>query len=224
MDSPEAGPVTPETLDVLGGWVGFVMTLLIFSYLLMDNFLYRLAVYVFVGVAAAYSVVVAVEGVLVPWLRGTLFAASPQVGQIAFGVIPLLVGLLLFLKSVPRLEVLGNLGMAFLIGIGTAVALIGTISGTLLPLVYSTGAFVADDLINGVVIILGTITVLLYFQYLSVRRPDGQVVRPLPLRVAATLGQVFLIMTFASLYAGAILSSLTIVSERVAFLLAWVLK
>jgi hypothetical protein len=49
-------------------------------------------------------------------------------------------------------------------------------------------------------------------------------VRPLPLRVAATLGQVFLIMTFASLYAGAILSSLTIVSERVAFLLAWVLK
>ncbi len=215
--------MTPETLDVLGGWVGFILTLLIFSYLLADNFLYRLAVYVFVGVAAAYSAVVAVEGVLLPWLRGTLLASSPQMGQIVFGVIPLLVGLLLFFKSVPQLAFVGNLGMGFLIGIGTAVALVGTISGTLLPLTYSTGITLAEDVINGVVIILGTITTLLYFQYLSVRRPDGEVVRPWPLRIAATVGQVFLIMTFASLYAGAILSSLTIVSERVAFLLAQVL-
>jgi len=41
--------------------------------------------------------------------------------------------------------------------------------------------------------------------------------------VAGGIGQIFLIVTFASLYAGAILSSLTIVSERIAFLLARVL-
>ncbi|MDX5298874.1 MAG: hypothetical protein LPK85_07985, partial [Gammaproteobacteria bacterium] len=73
------------------------------------------------------------------------------------------------------------------------------------------------------IIILGTITTLLYFQYLSVKQPDGEITRPLPLRVASVIGQVFLIVTFASLYAGAILSSLSIVSERLAFLLAQVM-
>ncbi len=215
--------MTPQTLDVIAGWVGFVLTLLIFSYLLADNFLYRLAVYIFVGVAAAYSAVVAVEGVLLPWLRGTLLAPGVSAGQILFGVVPLLIGLLLLLKSVPRLAFLGNLGMAFLIGIGVAVSLIGTISGTLIPLIASSGTAVGDNLVDGLIIILGTITSLLYFQYLAVRRPDGEIVRPWPLRLAGAVGQIFLIVTFASLYAGAILSSLTIFSERIAFLLAQVL-
>lgn len=212
--------MTPQSLDILAGWVGFVLTLLIFSYLLADNFLYRLTVYVFVGVAAAYTAVVAVEGVLLPWLRGTIFAPAPQVGQIVLGLVPLLVGGLLLLKAVPALAPVGNLGLGFLIGIGTAVALIGTISGTLIPQVYAAGAVIGDNLINGLITILGTITTLLYFQYLSVKRPDGEVTRPLFLRVAGAIGQIFLIVTFASLYAGAILSSLSIVSERIAFLLA----
>ena len=215
--------MTPETLDVLAGWVGLVLTLLIFSYLLADNFLYRLAVYLFVGVAAGYAAVVAVEGVLLPWLNSTLLAGGAPAGQIVLGVVPLLVGLLLLIKAYPPLAHLGNLGMAFLIGIGTAVALVGTISGTLLPLIGATGGALGDDLINGLVIILGTITSLLYFQFLVVRRPDGEPVQPLPLRLAGTIGQVFLIVTFAALYAGAIISSLTIFSERLAFLLARVI-
>ena len=216
--------MTPETLDILAGWVGLVLTLLIFSYLLADNFLYRLAVYLFVGVAAGYAAVVAVEGVLLPWLNSTLLAGGEaSTGQIVLGAIPLLIGLLLLIKAYPPLARVGNLGMAFLIGIGTAVALVGTISGTLLPLIGATGSALGEDLINGLVIILGTITSLLYFQFLVVRRPDGEPEQPWPLRLAGTIGQVFLIVTFAALYAGAIISSLTIFSERLAFLLARVI-
>ncbi len=211
--------MTPEMLDTLAGWVGLVLTLLIFSYLLADNFLYRLAVYLFVGVAAGYAAVVAVEGVLLPWLRGTLLAPGADAGQIALGVIPLAVGFLLLLKASPRLSRLGNLGLAFLVGVGAAVSLIGTVSGTLLPLAASTGSYLGANLVDGLILILGTITTLLYFQYLAVRRPDGEVVRPPVLRVAATIGQVFLIIAFASLYAGAIVSSITVFSERLAFLL-----
>ncbi|MBN1966125.1 MAG: hypothetical protein JW910_15860 [Anaerolineae bacterium] len=216
--------MTPETLDVLGGWIGFVLTLLVFSYLLGDNVLYRLAIYAFVGVAAGYAAVVAVEGVLLPWLRSTMFAAETAPGEIALGFIPLFTGLLLLLKTSPRLARYGNLALAFLIGVGTAVALVGAVSGTLVPLVAATGTSLAGtperpvDL-NGIVIILGTVTSLLYFQYLATRRPDGSVQRPYVVRAVATVGQIFLIVTFASLYAGAIVSSLTIFSERIAFLL-----
>ncbi|GAB4572578.1 MAG: hypothetical protein Kow0077_12400 [Anaerolineae bacterium] len=216
--------MTPQTLDLLAGWVGFILTLIIFSYLLADNFLYRLAVYLFVGVAAAYAGVVALEGVLLPWLRGTLFAPGAQGGQIVLGIIPLAVGFLLLLKAVPALAPVGNLGLAFLIGIGVAVSLVGTISGTLIPQVYAAGAAIGDNVINGVIIILGTITTLLYFQYLAIRQPDGELTRPLFLRIAGAIGQVFMIVTFAVLYAGAILSSLTIVSERIAFIVAQVVR
>ena len=66
--------MTPETLDLIAGWVSLVLTLLVFSYLLGDNFLYRIAMHVLVGVAAGYAAIVAVESVLIPWLNDTLLA------------------------------------------------------------------------------------------------------------------------------------------------------
>ena len=59
--------MTPENLDLIGGWVSLVLTLLVFSYLLADTFLYRIAVYLLVGVAAGYTVVGA--GAAAPDLR-----------------------------------------------------------------------------------------------------------------------------------------------------------
>ena len=44
--------MTPDKLDLIAGWVSLVLTLMVFSYLLGDNVLYRLAIHVLVGVAA----------------------------------------------------------------------------------------------------------------------------------------------------------------------------
>ena len=46
--------------------ISFVLTLVIFSYLLADNFLFRMAVSVFVGLAAAFTTIVTVESVILP--------------------------------------------------------------------------------------------------------------------------------------------------------------
>ena len=46
--------MTPETLDRTATIAGAVLTLMVFSYLLGDNFLYRIAIHVFIGAAAAY--------------------------------------------------------------------------------------------------------------------------------------------------------------------------
>ena len=47
--------MTPETLDRVATIAGAVLTILIFSYLLGDNFLYRIAIHIFIGAAAAYT-------------------------------------------------------------------------------------------------------------------------------------------------------------------------
>lgn len=203
--------------DQLGVWVGFGLTLMIFSYLLGDNFLYRIAVYVFVGLAAAYVTIIAIESVIRPWLQATIFSGDP--GGVAVGLIPPLLGLLLFMKATGRLARLGSLGLAFLIGLGTAVALVGAISGTLIPLAAGVITGAQTDLVNGVLIILGVLSTLVAFQYLGRRQPDDRVCRPLPVRVFGAVGQGVIAVTLGALYGGAVLTSLAILSERVAFVL-----
>lgn len=209
--------MTPENLDLIAGWVSLVLTLMVFSYLLGDNFLYRLAVAVLVGVAAGYVAVVAVESVIVPWLDATMLAEQGDMsdatlrGLRAVGAVPFLIGALLLLKVSPRLAPVGNLGLAFLIGSGVAVAIFGAASGTIIPLARDAGDAVGDDVVEGVVMVLGVITTLIYFQYLAAER-GGRIQRPRGLGPLASIGQAFVVVTLGTLYAGAILTSLTIFS------------
>jgi hypothetical protein len=205
--------------EQMGLWAGLILSLMIFSYLLGDNFLYRLAVHIFVGLAAGFVAVVTVESVLVPWINTTVLAPDSNIGIRIVGIIPLLLGFLLLLKSSPRLGRLGNLAIAFVIGVGSAVAVVGAISGTLLPLAGETSANINADLLNGFLIVLGVISSLVYFQYLAQRTPGGGTRRALHVRFLSAIGQGFIVVTLGALYAGAILTSLTIFSERVAFIL-----
>lgn len=210
--------MTPDNLDLIGGWVSFVLTLLVFSYLLGDNFLYRIAIHVLVGVAAAYAVIVAAESVVVPWLDETLLAdtagrdSATMAGLRVMGTIPFLVGVLLLFKYSPRLAPVGDLGLAFVIGVGLAVALAGAVAGTVIPLARAAGRSVGDDTLDGIVIVVGVITTLVYFQYSAVERA-GRLQRPRPVRALSAVGQVFVTVTLGALYAGAILTSLAIFSD-----------
>ncbi|MEO8608565.1 MAG: hypothetical protein ABI690_11815 [Chloroflexota bacterium] len=206
--------------EQVGLWIGFVFTLMIFSYVLGDNILYRLAIYVFVGLSAGYITIVTVESVILPWVRGTLLAPETGLGGMIIGIIPFILGLLLLLKTAPRLGRVGNIAIAFIIGVGTAVALVGAITGTLLPLASSTGSSVRVDVLNGFLIFLGVASTLIYFQYLARRKPNGEVQRGLLVRIFGGVGQAFIVVTLGAIYAGAILTSLTIFSERIGFILA----
>jgi len=208
------------TGEQLGLWVGFVFTLMVFSYILGDNFLYRIAIYVFVGLSAGYITVVTVESVLLPWLNGTILAPAAGLGERGLGLVPVVLAVLLLLKTSPRLGRTGNLAAAFVIGVGTAVALVGSISGTLLPLAMATGSAVRIDVLNGFLIVIGVVSTLTYFEYLARRTPAGEVKRSLRTRVFGSLGQFFVIITLGALYAGAILTSLTIFTERISFILS----
>jgi predicted membrane protein len=51
--------------DIIGTFVGLVLTLAVFSYLLGDNILFRIAIYIFVGVAAGLAAAMVAYNVLV---------------------------------------------------------------------------------------------------------------------------------------------------------------
>jgi hypothetical protein len=207
-------------LEQIGLWAGFILTLMVFSYILGDNVLYRLAVYIFAGLSAGYIAIVTWDSVLLPWVNGTLLSSSAGIGGIIFGAIPIVIGVLLLFKFSPRLGRLGNIALAFIIGVGTAVALVGAVTGTLLPLAGSTGSAIAVNRVNGILLVVGVICTLVYFQYLARRAPGGRIQRRLHIRAMGFVGQGVIVITLGAVYAAAILTSLTIFSERVSFLLA----
>ncbi len=206
-------------METIGLWASFILTLMIFSYLLGDNLLYRLAVYVFAGLAAGYSAIVTWDGVIVPWLQDTLLQPNATLDQLALGVAPLLVGLLLLARSwSPRGDGLSRLALAFLIGVGTAVALNGAVHGTLLPMLRSTGEGVAPGNLDSILLAAGVVCTLAYFQYQARRRPEGPDRRRPHVQLLAVVGQGIIVVTLGAIYAAAILTSLTIFSERLGFL------
>lgn len=210
--------------DVVGGVVGLILTLMVFSYLLGDNGLFRLATHIFIGVTAGYVTITVVYNVLWPQLIIPFLSGDRQ--RAIFTSIPLLLGAFLLLKSSPRLSNLGNLSMAFLVGTGAAVGLGGALLGTLFPQtsasmnVLGSNAFqgnAADSfamIANGGVILVGTITTLAYFHFGIRQRQDLPPRRPLVIEILAGIGQVFIGITFGALFAGAYSASLAALISR----------
>ncbi len=212
--------MSPEQIAV---WVGFAATLMIFSYVLGDNFLYRLALYVFVGLAAGFVTIITIQSAILPWLNSTILAPDADLLVRIVGLVPIVLALLLLIKTSPRFGRLGNLALAFIVGIGTAVAVVGAVSGTLLPLTNASTTLIVSDVANGVIVLLGVVSTLVYFTYVA-RRVPGQV-SPTGRRgpfvgAVSMIGKGFIVATLGALYGGAILTGLTIFSERIAFIIA----
>ncbi len=168
-------------MDIVGLVVGSLLTLLIFSYLLRDNVLYRWALALVVGVAVGYAAAVAVRFVSHEW---TTQAAAGQIEVSSLAtVLPLLLGCLLLFKGftssrlLGRLSIVGNIPLGYLVGAGAAVAVSGALMGTILPLTWATGEGVRLEhgilpLVQGAIALVATIVTLLVFST-TLRRSPG---------------------------------------------------
>jgi hypothetical protein len=213
--------------EIAGLVVGAVLTLLIFSYLLGDNPLYRLALHLFVGALVGYSFGIVLRDVLLDMVLAQL-----SVDPLAV-MVPLVLGILLLFKGFPRQAYVGNFSVAYLVGVGTAVALSGALLGTLVPQIGATGRALSfasqaslrgsevpiGRLLNGVLIVVGTVCTLMAFSFAARKRRRGlagawaQIVR-----LMAGVGRVFLVFAFGVAFAGAVTSSLSIFIGRIQYL------
>ena len=204
-------------MEVVWSIISFVVTLLIFSYIFGDNPLFRLASYAFVGVAAGYAVVVVAQQVLWPNLVQPLLAGNLLM------LVPLAFSLILLLKLFPRYARYGTLPMALLVGVAAAVAIGGAVFGTILG--QTKGAVqdfnfnqpVSDPFlqaIEAVLVLVGSICTLAYFQFGARVKNDQPPSRPAFVESMSKIGEVFLAITLGSLFAGVFASAVTALVER----------
>ena len=209
-------------MELIGILIGFTLTLFIYSYLFGDNPLYRLAVHVLVGVSAGYAAVFVVNQVILPIYAQV--ALDPISLPSLLWLIPTMMALLLIVKRLPATW-LGNIPVAYLIGVGAAVALLGAIQGTLLPQIFGIGQ--ASTAIASLITALFTAIVLLTFQFTARNKGDDENAEwnpPVWQRNMQFAGQVLLTTMFGALFTAVLTTSLTLFTERITYFITQLME
>jgi hypothetical protein len=212
--------------ELITGTVAFLFTLMILSYLIGDNPLFRVAVFIFVGISAGYAAAVAIRQVLWPDLLQPLYQGflNGMSARQALLAVPLFLSGLLLMKAWPPLSRLGMPAMGLLVGAGAAAAVGGAVTGTLFPQVNATitafdvTKFTSPEaFLNAGLVLTGVVTTLVYFHFGARTRADGAVKRIGLIEIIAFLGSIFLAITLGVLFAGVYSAALTALIERLHF-------
>ena len=206
--------------ELISGAIAFLLTIFVLSYLFGDNFLFRVAIYVFIGASAGYVTVLLLEH-LGPQLIIPVVTGSVE------GIVLAILALLLLAKMFPPLSKLGTPSLAFMVGVGAAIAIGGAVTGTLFPQILAAinafdGISSFEGLVEAFIMLFVTISTLVYFQFSAKRGDDGNYQRNPVTRTLAFLGKIFIAITFGVLFAGVFSAALTAFIERIDFLINFI--
>ncbi len=224
------------SLDLIAGVLGFLFTLLIFSYVLGDNPLFRVAVYIFVGVSSGFIAAVAWWQVIMPRLVYPLMSAIASGDMVRMGLmlVPLLGAMMLLIF--PHRSGLGRIVTAFLVGVGAAVTLAGALIGTLVPQILGTiNAFdlntasarnigFIEAISNAAIILAGAVFTLAYFHFGARPKADGSMHRLGVIEALAWGGRVFIGIALGAVFAGVYAAALTALIERISSLINFIIN
>ena len=227
--------------NVIGTAVAAVLTFFVFSYLLGDlpavggvfKFFYRLALHILVGAGVAYALLVAGWGIFYPrvFQRLLLFSAEGFTVNVGIASIGVVLGALLLFKLSRPLAGLGNIATGYLIGVGLGVAAGGAVLGTLYAQSVSTATLsgVRTDnplwlIIDSVILVFGTLTVLLSFTFTATgRRGIGGWAARL-VRALSIFGRGFVYVALGAAFAGVYAASVAVLAGQAQTLVIQVAK
>jgi hypothetical protein len=213
----------------IGTIIAAILTFMVWSYLLGDNPAFRIAEHLFVGMAVGYAVLVAWFSVVQPALSGVVVSQSP-----ALAAVPLVLCLLLMAKVRPAWSGVGNIAVAFLVGVGAALAVGGALFGTLGPQVAATASLSLDPadygdtqpalaspfLWQNLAVLVGTVGTFFYFTFNT--QPQGPLggFRETFTRFWSGIGRWVIMMMLGALFANTVMSRIALLIGRVQWLLS----
>lgn len=217
---------TEVLYSALSTLVSFLVTIVILSYVIGDNPFFQVVLHIFIGVSVGYVLVVAWNQVIWPELLHPVVAGiALQDLRAVWLLLPLVGSLLLLMRAVPRVAILGQLPMAYLVGVGSAVIVGGAVLGTLLPQIDATiGAFDLRSarlhpfltLFSSVLILVGVLGTLAYFHFGARQLEDGTIRRNALVGALTWIGRVYIAVSLGVIFAGLVLTALTAFISRVA--------
>ncbi|MDA0710186.1 MAG: hypothetical protein O3B73_08255 [bacterium] len=200
----------------IGTIIAAGVTLSLYSFLYKDNPLFKFAENLYVGVAAAYTLNQVWYTVILADVLNPTFNLNDQTGGSNewLLVFPVMLGMFMLTQlASDKINWLSRIAFAFVVGLGAGLAIPRTIAANILAQMQPSMQPITPDLagFNLVVILLGVVTVLIYFFY-SVEHTGA-------VGVASKIGIWFLMISFGASFGYTIMARLSLLIGRVGFLL-----
>lgn len=204
--------------SIFGAWVATGLTLFIFSFLYKDNPVFKVAEHLYVGVSVGYTIVKTYDTVIVHLIWKPIVE-----NQEWMLLVPVFIGLLMLTRYVPKASWLSRYAFAFIVGVGSGLAIPRTISSfilkqvedtirPLLTLVPGEGVSFTWSLlspasgVNAIIILVGVCSVLFYF-FFSVEHTG-------PGKAVARTGVMFLMIAFGAAFGYTVMARMSLLIGR----------
>ena len=203
---------------IIGAWVATGLTLFIFSFLYKDNPLFKLAENLYVGVSVGYTIVKTYDTVIIH----LIWKPIVENGEWAL-LIPVAIGLLMLTRYVPKAAWMSRYAFAFIVGVGSGLAIPRVISSYILKQIEDTvrplmllvpgeGVIFTWSLLNPasglntIIILVGVSSVLFYF-FFSVEHTG-------PGKAVARTGILFLMVAFGAAFGYTVMARMSLLIGR----------
>ena len=208
---------------IFGAWVATGLTLLIFSFLYRDTPLFKFAEHLYVGVSIGYTIVKTYDTVILHLI------IKPIVENGEFALfIPVAIGMLMLTRYVPKAAWMSRYAFAFIVGMGSGLAIPRTISSFILKqiedtvrpllsiagpegLTFSMNLLNPASNLNAIIILLGVSSVLFYFFFSIEHRGTGKAV--------ARTGIMFLMISFGAGFGYTVMARMSLLIGRLSDLI-----
>lgn len=204
--------------DGFGVMIAAGLTLAIYSFLYKDNPAFKVVENLYVGVALGYTVIITWFNALKPDLYDPLLVPLFTAKKASYILlVPMFLGIFMLLRFTRRLVWLSRWSFAFVIGLGAGVTIPNYIHTFILkqlepsmqPLFHGDQAIQTG--IDGILILLGVVSVLIYF-FFSVEHKG-------PVGVISRIGIWFLMVSFGASFGYTVMGRMSLLIGRVMFLM-----
>ena len=210
---------------IVGAWVATGLTLFILTFLYQDNPLFKLAEHLYVGVSVGYAIVKTCDTVVIRLIY------EPMVKQGDWSLlIPLAIGALMLTRYVPKAAWMSRIAFAFVVGVGSGLAIPRVISSYILKQIEDTVrpllSLAADGSatfsyslldpasnLNAIVLLIGVVSVLFYFFFSVEHTGTGKIV--------ARTGIIFLMIAFGAAFGYTVMARMSLLIGRLADLIEY---
>lgn len=192
----------------LGILVAAIITVMIYSFLVRDNPLYKIAEHLSIGLAVGYSLIISIKSI-------NTLCITPLISGELLLIIPLILGLFQYAVYFKNIRFISKWPLSIILGTGTGLAMSGAMKSQILQQIIASAPipFITDnwlDTLNNFLMALLPLAVLTYFFF---SLGEGGVIR-----TVGKIGRYTMMIGFGAAFGNMTMGRQTVLYGRVAFL------
>ncbi len=175
-------------------WVQAIGMIAIFSFIFAENPVYRFFEHLYVGSAAGYAISVNIKSIY-----DNAITPLTEDGKFLM-IVPLILGILLYARFFKSISWLSRWSMAFLVGIGTGIAIYGGVNSQFVAQIRSS--MLPLNTLNNVIMVLGVLSILFYFFFSMEHRG--------PIKYVSVFGRWVMMITFGVSFGNVVMGRISL--------------